>query len=145
LNPDQGVCPSSLEATGTLTILDAAIAENNVTSIWTTWARDPHIDHQAAARIACDLALRHRQLSLWQFPVWGRFTDAELKEGEQLYAFDSSAFLPVKLEAIQTYRSQMSGLISDDPDGFTMEADAQEHFLTFPELFIRKAVQNGET
>lgn len=31
----------------------------------------------------------------------------------------------------------MSGLIADDPSGFYMEPDMQQHCVTYPEMFLK--------
>ncbi|MDX5412033.1 MAG: hypothetical protein LPK02_03200, partial [Rhodobacterales bacterium] len=41
-----------------------------------------------------------------------------------------------KAQAIAAHASQMTGLIHDDPSGFVMRPDHQQHFLHHPEIFI---------
>lgn len=101
------------------------------------WRHDPHCDHEAAdllARaVAGRLALRHLS-----YPVWGWMLPAdhplpELPDGLRL---DISRDLPVKTEAIMAHRSQYGGLITDDPNGFTLPADLLQVFERPSETFL---------
>jgi hypothetical protein len=41
-----------------------------------------------------------------------------------------------KLAAIDTYRSQMTDLIADDPDGFRLQAETLAHFRHGYEVYL---------
>ena len=139
--PDQGVPPHTLAQNDTLAGLLSIIDARDIRTVWTTWEKDPHADHKAAAVLAQALAGRRPQIHLWRFPIWGRFIEEDLPPGDLLYKFDTAPFISVKGQAISAHASQMSDLIKDDPSGFVMEAEAQRHFLEWPEIFIRSAPQ----
>lgn len=115
------------------------IARHQPTALWTTWEFDPHIDHRRTAALARQIVARYPGLLFWQFPVWGRFTDAPLSRHHTLHRFDARPFRTEKQAAIAAHASQTTMLIDDDPDGFVMEAATQAHFLDTPELFIAAA------
>ena len=48
----------------------------------------------------------------------------------------SDAAVAAKRRALSCHRSQMTGLIDDDPTGFVMTDTHQAHFLTHPEIVI---------
>ena len=122
-----------------LEVLDELIRFHDIGSVWTTWQYDAHIDHQHAAALALDLCAANARLRLWQFPIWSRFTGQTIGCNESLSIFDSTRYLALKRRAIAAHRSQMSPLIDDDPEGFTLDQTKQAHFLTFPEIFITRS------
>lgn len=98
-----------------------------------TWEHDPHVDHQQVARLAMRLAAMRADLALAFYPVWGRFTD---RAAEVRLIAASDAAVAAKRRALACHRSQMTGLIDDDPTGFVMTDTHQAHFLTHPEIVI---------
>lgn len=104
-------------------------------AVWSTWRGDPHCDHQAAAcvarAIAHDLAIPH-----WSFPVWGRFGAGEVPPG--LRVLKDERFVDAKARALCAYRSQLTNLIDDDPQGFVMPPALAEHFRSHAEIFIHE-------
>jgi LmbE family N-acetylglucosaminyl deacetylase len=105
------------------------------TAIWTTWAGDPHCDHQTAAAL-CQRVARYLDVPHFAFPVWGRFGETDPPTG--LVRFHDDRFLERKRAAVACYRSQTGDLIDDDPDGFVMPPSFLEHFTNHPEIFIRE-------
>jgi LmbE family N-acetylglucosaminyl deacetylase len=108
-------------------------------TIFTTWRHDPHTDHLAAS------LLTGRAASLcgavvYEYPVWGytlpprRLLPAETITGFRL---DVSAYLPAKRRAIACHKSQLGQVITDDPDGFTLDPRFVELFTSRWEAFIR--------
>jgi len=98
-----------------------------------SWDHDPHIDHQQVARLARSLAALRPDIALAFYPIWGRFTD--LTAPCRLIAA-SAAARQAKARALARHRTQMTGLIDDDPTGFVMTDAHQSHFLTHPEIVI---------
>ncbi|MFC0201209.1 PIG-L deacetylase family protein [Paracoccus rhizosphaerae] len=98
-----------------------------------TWSGDPHVDHQSCARLADTLARSRPDLRHLAYPIWGR-----LRPDLPFPAtgFRLCADRPEKAAALACHESQMTGLIPDDPDGFTMEPELQRLFLTEPEVFL---------
>ncbi|WP_275944251.1 PIG-L deacetylase family protein [Gluconacetobacter asukensis] len=134
--PDQGAPEAQADRAAVRDQLLHLIDTRNVTALWTTWEHDPHPDHRCAAAIARQVADARAGLGFWRYPVWGRFIEDAPRAGDVLYRFDGAPFRSEKRAAIDAYRSQMTDLIPDDPDGFVMDARARRHFLESPELFI---------
>lgn len=95
---------------------------HGVRTICTTWAHDPHPDHQAAYRLG-QLVAREVGARLLGYPVWtwtlpptGWLPDTPLR-GARL---DIAHHLAAKRRAIACHRSQITDLIQDDPTGFRM-------------------------
>ncbi|MBU0669908.1 MAG: PIG-L family deacetylase [Alphaproteobacteria bacterium] len=103
-------------------------------AIWTTSPIDPHCDHAAAHAIARDIA-EHFRAALWSAPVWGRFGERPLPEGE-LRLFEAPALAERKARALAAYRSQFTDLIAD-PEAFLMPEPLLAHFAAHPGIFHR--------
>lgn len=134
--PDAGV-PSSGEAAADAAGRIAAIAEAEAAgTIWCTWRGDPHCDHTAAA-ILCDHAQRRLATPILRrdYAVWGRF-GAGLPAGDRLLVVPPGGHRSAKAAAMAHYRSQLTPLIEDDPEGFVMPPALVAHFAAAPELFI---------
>ncbi|MFW7266455.1 PIG-L deacetylase family protein [Gluconacetobacter sp. Hr-1-5] len=137
--PDQGAPESPADRAAVRNRLLHLIDTHNVSALWTTWEKDPHPDHRSAAAIARAVAQARPDLTLWRYPVWGRFVEDAPQADDILHRFDSTPFQPEKRAAIDAHRSQMTALIADDPDGFVMDPRARRHFLENPELFVGDA------
>lgn len=98
-----------------------------------TWDGDPHIDHEQVARLAARVAAFRPDVSLMFYPVWGRFTD-QVRPARLVQASPEAG--EAKARALVCHRTQMSGLINDDPEGFVMQAAHQQHFLSHREIVI---------
>lgn len=91
-------------------------------AILAPWRHDPHCDHVAAARIACETA-RIADIKLVEYPVWGWTLpgDAPVEEtSERGWRLDIAAHLAAKRLAIAAHASQYGQLITDDPSGFEL-------------------------
>ena len=140
---DQGIAVGDTAAQALHDRIGALIDQTATRAVWTTWEGDPHIDHQRVAAIARRLAAARPGLRLWQFPVWGRFTETVLSPHDRLYRFHTTALRPVKARAVMCHRSQMTRLIAGDPQGFVMDAATRRHFIDTPELFIGARFSGG--
>lgn len=133
---DQHAPRTEAEITRAALYLAALVDDLSPKALWTTWEGDPHCDHQSAARIAARLAVLRPRLKLFSFPVWGRFTDPAFPPPVPPYRFEAPSLRPLKERAVLAHRSQMTGLIDDDPDGFVMAEETRRHFVESPELFL---------
>ena len=119
--------------------IEAVIASIGARSLFVTWEHDPHCDHEAAAHLAKEIRIRHPQLKLWSYPVWGwhlspsQTVSAPTPTGLRLAI---SHVLPQKRAAIEAHISQMTDLIDDDPDGFRFTPETLEPFLRPYEYYI---------
>ena len=104
-------------------------------TIWTTWEGDPHADHVLAAK-AARLAARRLRVPLASYLVWGRFSHARAMphQGDVRRFRDRTGEMR-KRRAAGCYRSQLTPLIRDDPEGFVMPPAYTRHFLHAPEAF----------
>ncbi len=107
----------------------------SVAAIWTSWAGDPHCDHETASAIARALADR-LDAALWAFAVWGRFGTRAVPA--DMVRFDEPGVRGLKRAAMAAHASQTTTLIDDDPDGFVMPPALVAHFAEHPEVFIRE-------
>jgi len=108
-------------------------------AIWATWSGDPHVDHVRTAALAAQLHARHPRLQRYAYPIWGRFDPQRRVPAAEDMALVALPHLQRrKAQALAAHASQMTGLIFDDPTGFVMRDDHQQHFLDHPEIFIRE-------
>jgi LmbE family N-acetylglucosaminyl deacetylase len=136
--PDQAAPAGATALDAAVNRLGAHIGLDAITTVWSSWRHDPHVDHHRTAALADRLVALLPSLDLWEYPIWGRFIEpVDMDRAARLFAFDTTAQRQRKRLALAAHRSQMSGLIDDDPNGFVMTPLMQAHFLDTPELFIR--------
>ncbi len=115
------------------------LIDGDVTALWATWEGDPHPDHGRTARIARGIGRHRPDLLRWSYPIWGRFRPEDPEtEPSRLVRVDVTEEIPLKRRALAAHRSQMTFLVADDPAGFVMPLDVQDHFVNTPELFVRE-------
>lgn len=121
--------------------LSGLVRQNESTSLLVTWDKDPHCDHFAAARLAREVGRRVPGLAIWHYPVWGWILPRMKhihRRGPEGFSLDISQWIDRKRAAIACHLSQMSGLIDDDPSGFTFPSDKLARFLRPTEYFIQR-------
>ena len=110
------------------------------------WRRDPHCDHRATWEI-CRAALEQLTtptLPKWiEYPIW-MWNSQDLGElprhGEVIaWRLEVTDVLPQKARAINHHVSQLTDLIDDDPDGFTLRDDMLDNFRRPTELYFEDA------
>ncbi len=111
------------------------LGQLETSSIWTNWQRDPHCDHETAGRFALQIA-GDIGADCWSCPIWGQIGDDVMTDG-QVVTFEDEAAKCAKRRAIAAYKSQMTAMIDDDPDGFVMPAQLVDHFSNSAEIFVR--------
>ena len=131
--PDAASTGDEAERERLLAALEPFAREVEPAVIWTAWEYDPHCDHCATARAARVLGER-LGVPVLSYVVWGRFGE-RLPEGS-MARFASAPANGRKRAAASHYRSQLTHLVTDDPDGFVMPAALTEHFLSTPEIFV---------
>jgi LmbE family N-acetylglucosaminyl deacetylase len=116
----------------------ARIAEyartRGITTIATTWAHDPHPDHEAAYLLGC-AAARSIEARLLCYPVWAwTLTDHAWLPAKPIRGvrIDITRHRAAKHRAIACHRSQFSDLIQDDPTAFRL---TQEQLTAFDKPF----------
>ena len=136
--PDQAAPTGATALDEAVNRLGARTDLDAITTVWASWRHDPHVDHQRTAALADRLVVLLPSLELWEYPIWGRFIEPRgVGRGMSLRRFVTTAERERKRAAMAAHRSQMTGLIDDDPEGFVMSPLVQAHFLDTAELFIR--------
>jgi LmbE family N-acetylglucosaminyl deacetylase len=116
----------------------AVIARYRNPVIFAPWIHDPHGDHQAVCGMGRFVAeattARHLSYLVWSWTlprhqVLSRVT----VDGWRFHAADAKKR---KLRALGAYKSQISGLIDDDPAGFRLTEDMLTAMLSEDEVFL---------
>jgi LmbE family N-acetylglucosaminyl deacetylase len=111
---------------------------HGIATICATWRHDPHPDHLATFRLAREVATA-LGIRLLSYPVWGWTLSARtwLPRGKiDGFRVDVAARLAAKRRAVACHRSQIPGLIADDPGGFTMSDEFRSIFDQPFETFL---------
>lgn len=132
--PDQPGGPEAVAA------IRAAFSTRPPATLLVPWRRDPHPDHRAAhalttAALAGLPVVRTLEYTVWlaerggpdDIPRPGEVRTWHLPVGNQSRR---------KAAAIRAHRSQLGGLIHDDPGGFVLPEDMIERALTAPERYL---------
>ncbi|MEH2312166.1 MAG: PIG-L deacetylase family protein [Nostoc sp.] len=111
--------------------------------IFLPWRYDPHADHRATWKLI-KAALHDLHLSprLIEYPIW----DWDCEQRGSLPAslevttwrLDISTVVEVKQQAIAAYRSQITDLIDDDPQGFRLSAEMLANFTRPWEVYLEE-------
>ena len=105
----------------------------------TSWRHDPHCDHVSASILGVRAAAL-TGAALFEYPVWGwtlpprRRLEARAPAGFRL---DVGRHIAAKQRAIACHRSQLGQVVTDDPDGFTLESQFVGLFTDRFETFLR--------
>jgi len=119
------------------------ILQSGAGALFVTWENDPHCDHEAAAELAKAVRRLSPGLKLWAYPIWGwhLLPDTEIRQPIlNAVRINISRYRDPKRAAIDAHVSQMTGLISDDPDGFRFDERSLAPFLGHFEYFIEVPV-----
>ena len=101
----------------------------------TTWAGEPHCDHQFAYHLARK-ATRGTNARLAAYAVWtGLLGPAHDLPGVPPLRLDVAPVLAAKRRALAAHRSQLGQVVRDDPDGFTLSPRHREAMLTPTERY----------
>lgn len=111
--------------------------------IFLPWRYDPHADHRATWKLIkaalADLPLSPR---LIEYPIWDwdweqrGILPASLEV--TTWRLDISTVVELKQQAIAAYRSQITDLIDDDPEGFRLSAEMLANFTHPWEVYIEE-------
>lgn len=119
----------------------AAICKRNgAAALFVTSERDPHCDHQAAARMAEAVYERCPALVVWAYPVWawhlGPSASIEWAPPRG-FRLNIGAQRARKRAAIDAHASQMTDLIDDDPTGFRFTHEMLAPFIGPFEYYLK--------
>ena len=136
---DGTVSSSGADAEGTARQIVSVASSCSAGALFVTSDNDPDLDHQACHSIA-RLAVRQLPaVKLYSFLVWGwerpeRIVVPDLPPSG--FRLDISRSLAAKRIAINAHRSQVSGVIMDDPTASQLSPGMLAHFLRPFECFI---------
>ncbi len=123
------------------TAVDAIVATADACAagaVCVTWRHDPHCDHLAAAILVERARPRLNAARVYEYPIWGW----TLPEGTDVGAgpsglrLDIAARMEAKRAAVAAHRSQTTALITDDPEGFRLDATMLERFARPFEIYL---------
>ena len=107
--------------------------------IFLPWRRDPHPDHRASWQLFTsainNLATSPRMI---EYPIWDWDTKqrGDFADSINAWRLDISSVLKLKRQAIAQYRSQISDLIKDDPQGFRLTPQMLQNFTQPWEIYL---------
>lgn len=110
-------------------------------TVFLPWRRDPHADHRAtwelftAAMTQMKVSIRQIEYLIWDWDPAQR-GDAPLPSDLTPWRLDISSVVDLKQQAIAQYRSQITNLIDDDPEGFCLTPEMIAHFAHPWELYL---------
>jgi LmbE family N-acetylglucosaminyl deacetylase len=116
------------------------LGRSEAAMLFVTWEGDPHCDHQASAELAKTLRRKSPGLELWAYPIWGWHLEAGAEiphPAPKAFRIDIARYSERKRYAIAAHASQMTDLISDDPEGFRFDETSLAPFLGQYEYFIK--------
>jgi LmbE family N-acetylglucosaminyl deacetylase len=119
------------------------IRHSKADTLFVTWDKDPHCDHEASAELAKAVWRLSPSLRLWAYPVWGWHLEPNIEVDQpspEAVRIDISEYRDRKHEAIGAHVSQLTDLIGDDPDGFRFDQKSLAPFLGPYEYFIEVPV-----
>jgi LmbE family N-acetylglucosaminyl deacetylase len=121
-----------------------ASRDANDLTVLVPWRRDPHCDHRAAWEIVVAALPQMPVKRVIEYPIWlreyGEPPDFPLWDEAAPLRLDIAQELPAKLRAINAHRSQVTGLIDDDPDGFRLTPTLLERFTQPWEFFLESPI-----
>ena len=107
--------------------------------IFLPWRRDPHPDHRASRQLFTaaikNLATSPRMI---EYPIWDWDSQqrGDFADSINAWRLDISSVLELKRQAIAQYRSQISDLIKDDPQGFRLTPQMLQNFTQPWEIYL---------
>ena len=107
--------------------------------IFLPWRKDPHPDHRASWQLfatACKrLSYKPRII---EYPIWDwdKEQRRDFPDSVNAWRLDISKVLELKRSAIAKYRSQISDLIDDDPEGFRLTPEMISNFTRPWEIYL---------
>ena len=107
--------------------------------IFLPWRRDPHRDHRASWQLVITAIARiTNPPRLIEYPIWDWDTQqrGSFPNSVDAWRLDINSVLELKRQAIAKYRSQISNLIKDDPDGFRLTPQMIQNFTQPWEIYL---------
>ncbi len=112
-------------------------------TIFLPWRHDPHPDHRATWQLIHS-AIAHLRVAprLIEYPIWDwdLAQSCGLPNSAQItgWRLNIEAVVSLKLRAIAAYRSQITDLIDDDPNGFRLTPEMLANFMHPWEIYFEE-------
>ena len=112
-------------------------------TIFLPWRYDPHSDHRATWQLIHS-AIAHLRVSprLIEYPLWDWDSSQrrEWPKSAQItgWRLDIQSVVSLKQQAIAAYRSQITDLIDDDPEGFQLTPEMLANFMHPWEVYFEE-------
>jgi LmbE family N-acetylglucosaminyl deacetylase len=122
-----------------VTRISEIIERSGAKTLFVTWWGDPHCDHEAASLIAEEVRDQFPLVRLLAYPIWGWHLRPSVRVSAKPpsgWRIDITEERSVKRAAIAAHASQMTDLITDDPEGFRFSEETLAPFLGPYEYFI---------
>jgi LmbE family N-acetylglucosaminyl deacetylase len=135
--PDRFVPSEGAAACAAVEQIVVAAKKISAAALFVSWRHDPHCDHEAAYSLA-RAAQGELGIALYEYSVWG----AALKWSTHVTPVSSGFRLRIgghrarKRRAIAAHKSQITGMIADDPTGFRLSSTDLARFAGPFENFI---------
>lgn len=120
-------------------LCQAYLAQVMPETIFLPYRFDPHPDHQATWQIVQRSLIHLSQLPRQiEYPIWDWDPEQRnsLPRSYHAWRIDISAVSDLKQQAIAEYRSQITDLINDDPEGFRLTPDLLTYFTRPWEVYL---------
>lgn len=120
------------------------LAANLPDTIFVPWRLDPHPDHRAtwqlikAAILSLEMTPRVIEYPIWDWDAFEQ-TTADLSQITG-WRLDIQSVLIQKIQAIESYQSQLGQLIDDDPQGFCLSAEMLANFTRPWEVYFEEFI-----
>jgi LmbE family N-acetylglucosaminyl deacetylase len=113
-------------------------------TIFVPWRLDPHPDHRATWQLiqAAILSLGIMPQTI-EYPIWDWDLPQQITvDLSQItgWRLDILSVLKQKIQAIESYRSQLGQLIDDDPHGFYLSAEMLANFTRPWEVYFEQMI-----
>ncbi|PSB21299.1 PIG-L family deacetylase [Phormidesmis priestleyi ULC007] len=112
-------------------------------TIFLPWRHDPHPDHRATWQLVHS-AITYLRFTprLIEYPIWDWDSEqsVSLPNSAQItgWRLDIKAVVSLKQRAIAAYRSQITDLIDDDPEGFRLTPEMLANFTRPWEVYFEE-------
>ena len=107
--------------------------------IFLPWRKDPHRDHRASWQLFIT-AINNltNPPRIIEYPIWDWDSKqrGDFANSVNAWRLDISSVLELKRQAIAQYRSQISDLIKDDPNGFRLTPQMLQNFTQPWEIYL---------
>ena len=107
--------------------------------VFLPWRRDPHPDHRASWQLFVTAIKNLSNLPrIIEYPIWDWDSQQrrDFPKSIAAWRFNISSVLELKRQAIAEYRSQISDLIKDDPQGFRLTPEMLQNFTQPWEVYL---------